>query len=52
MAILSPSGYEEYFRRVESHVARTGSLPGRDEMVELMAGHRTVLAPAAEDAAG
>jgi uncharacterized cupin superfamily protein len=52
LAILTPSGYEEYFRQLESHVARTGDMPTRDEMVELMAGHHTVLAPALADPIG
>jgi quercetin dioxygenase-like cupin family protein len=45
VAILSPSGYEDYFRRVAEHVARTGVLPDRDGAAALMAEYDTVPAP-------
>jgi len=44
VAILTPSGYEDYFRAVAEHVARTGSMPAPVVTAELMAQHRTVLA--------
>jgi quercetin dioxygenase-like cupin family protein len=44
VVVLSPSGYEDYFRAVAEHVARTGSLPDPVVTAELMATHRTVLA--------
>lgn len=52
-AILSPSGYEEYFRQVAEHVARVGTLPGAAVTAELMARHATTLAdPRADRAPG
>lgn len=41
VAILTPSGYEDYFAEVAEHVARTGALPGRALTRELMVRHRT-----------
>ncbi|ABW15971.1 Cupin 2 conserved barrel domain protein [Parafrankia sp. EAN1pec] len=49
IAILTPSGYEDYFDEVAEHAARTGSLPGEALTRELMARHRTVLAPPLPD---
>ncbi|WP_131744987.1 cupin domain-containing protein [Frankia sp. Cppng1_Ct_nod] len=49
VAILTPSGYEDYFADVAEHVTRTGALPGRALTQELMAPHRTVLAPSLPD---
>lgn len=43
-AILTPSGYEDYFRKVAQHVADTGTLPDQVLTAELMAQHATVLA--------
>lgn len=43
-AILTPSGYEDYFRKVAQHVADTGALPDPALIAELMAQHATVLA--------
>jgi quercetin dioxygenase-like cupin family protein len=49
VAILSPSGYEEYFKRVAEHVARTGSAPDADATTALMAEWDTVPAPELSD---
>ncbi|WP_322759125.1 cupin domain-containing protein [Frankia sp. Cr2] len=49
VAILTPSGYEEYFASVAEHVARTGVMPDEDRTRELMAQHQTVLAPKLSD---
>jgi len=43
-AILTPSGYEDYFRKVAQHVADTAALPDPALTAELMAQHATVLA--------
>lgn len=44
VAILTPSGYEDYFRKVAEYVARTGGMPDAVLAAELMAQHQTVLA--------
>jgi quercetin dioxygenase-like cupin family protein len=44
VAVLTPSGYEDYFRAVAAYVARTGSTPDPVVTGALMAEHRTVLA--------
>src|SRR5664279_3703955 len=44
VAILTPSGYEGYFRAVADHVTRTGSMPNPVLTAELMSQHQTVLA--------
>lgn len=49
VAILTPSGYEDYFAEVAEHVAATGAVPDRALTQELMARYRTVLAPALPD---
>jgi mannose-6-phosphate isomerase-like protein (cupin superfamily) len=49
VAVLSPSGYEGYFTEVAEHVSRTGVMPDPELVRELMAQHRTVLAPAMPD---
>ncbi|SBW17285.1 cupin [Candidatus Protofrankia californiensis] len=49
VAVLTPSGYEDYFAEVAEHVARTGAMPSRALTQELMAHHRTVLAPPLPD---
>ncbi|MEX5634056.1 cupin domain-containing protein [Parafrankia sp. FMc2] len=49
IAILTPSGYEDYFVEVAEHVARTGIMPDAVLTAELMARHRTVLAPPLPD---
>ncbi len=49
VAILTPSGYEDYFAEVAEHVATTGAMPDRSLTEELMARHRTVLAPPLPD---
>ncbi|CAO5227517.1 cupin domain-containing protein [Frankia sp. AgKG'84/4] len=49
VAILTPSGYEDYFAEVAEHVASTGAMPDRSLTEELMARHRTVLAPPLPD---
>lgn len=49
LAILAPSGYEDYFTKVAEHIARTGATPDHDQMIELMAQHDTVLAPSLLD---
>ncbi len=43
VAILTPSGYEDYFRAVAAHVAGTGAMPDPALTGELMAQHQTVL---------
>jgi len=45
IAILTPSGYEDYFVKVSEHVDRTGAMPDPDQTRVLMAQHNTVLAP-------
>jgi len=45
VAILTPSGYEEYFAKVVEHIGRTGEMPDPACTRELMAQHSTVLAP-------
>jgi len=42
-AILTPSGYEDYFRSVAQHVADTGALPDPALTAELMAQYATAL---------
>jgi hypothetical protein len=37
VAILSPSGYEEYVRKVADHVARTAAVPDAHLTADLMA---------------
>lgn len=49
VAILTPSGYEQYFARVAEHVGRTGEMPGPARTQELMSEHSTVLAPTLVD---
>lgn len=49
MAVLSPSGYEEYFSALASHVATQGAMPEPDQIATLMGRHRTVLAPPLAD---
>jgi len=49
VAILTPSGYEEYFAKVAEHAARTGEMPDPARTLELMAQHSTVLAPQLAD---
>ncbi len=44
MVLLTPSGYEDYFRKVAQHIAQTGSVPDPVLTAELMAQHQTVLA--------
>jgi uncharacterized cupin superfamily protein len=44
IAILTPSGYEDYFSEVVDHVARTGTMPSATDAQQLMARHHTVLA--------
>jgi hypothetical protein len=44
VAILTPSGYEDYFRAVAEHTAKTGGMPDPTLTAELMARHHTVLA--------
>lgn len=51
IAILTPSGYENYFARVAEHVARTGAMPDHEQARELMAEYDTVLAPPLADVA-
>lgn len=45
VAILSPSGYEDYFVEVAEHISRTGAPPDRAVTQELMARYGTTLAP-------
>lgn len=45
VAVLTPSGYEDYFTKVADHVSRTGAMPDLDHTRELMAQYQTVLAP-------
>lgn len=47
--ILTPSGYEEYFRKVAGQIANAGVLPGLALTAELMAQHATVLADPLSD---
>lgn len=49
VAILTPSGYEDYFRKVSAHVAATGAMPDPDLTRDLMAQHHTILAPPLSD---
>jgi quercetin dioxygenase-like cupin family protein len=49
IAVLSPSGYEDYFAKVATHVADTGVMPDPELTRELMAQHQTVLAPLLPD---
>ena len=49
LAILTPSGYEDYFRKVAEHVAAVGALPPPPLTAELMAEHGTVLADPLND---
>jgi hypothetical protein len=51
IAVLTPSGYENYFARVAEHVARTGAMPDHEQARELMAEYDTVLAPPLADVA-
>jgi quercetin dioxygenase-like cupin family protein len=51
IAILTPSGYENYFVKVAEHVARTGAMPDHEQTRELMAEYDTVLAPPLADPA-
>ncbi len=44
VAIITPSGYEEYFAKVAKHVGRTGEMPDPAQTRELMSQHSTVLA--------
>jgi mannose-6-phosphate isomerase-like protein (cupin superfamily) len=44
LAVISPSGYELYFREVESHLERFGAIPDREHMARLMARYATRLA--------
>lgn len=44
IAILTPSGYENYFARVAEHVARTRGVDDHEQTRELMAEYDTVLA--------
>ncbi len=45
IAILTPSGYEDYFAKVAEHVDRSGTMPDPDQTRVLMAQRHTVLAP-------
>ncbi|PZS34937.1 MAG: hypothetical protein DLM61_02760 [Pseudonocardiales bacterium] len=49
LAILTPSGYEEYFVKLAQYIARTGAMPAHDQTRALMAQHDTVLAPSIPD---
>jgi len=49
VAILTPSGYAEYFAEVAEHVARDGEMPDPAQTLKLMAQHSTVLAPPLPD---
>jgi quercetin dioxygenase-like cupin family protein len=52
VVVLTPSGYEEYFRKVADHVADTGNLPTASVTARLMREHDTILAdPLADPAA-
>jgi uncharacterized cupin superfamily protein len=51
IAILTPSGYENYFVKVAEQVARTGAMPDHVQTRELMAEYDTVLAPPLADPA-
>jgi mannose-6-phosphate isomerase-like protein (cupin superfamily) len=52
VAILTPSGYEDYFAEVAEHAASTGAMPTPAVTRELMARHRTFPAPPLEDPGG
>ncbi|MFY9806651.1 MAG: cupin domain-containing protein [Pseudonocardiaceae bacterium] len=49
IAMLTPSGYEDYFTKVAEHIARIGAMPDLDQTRDLMAQHDTVLAPRMSD---
>lgn len=49
VAILTPSGYEEYFAKVAEHVTWAGEMPDPARTLELMAQHFTGLAPPLPD---
>lgn len=50
IVLLTPSGYEDYFRQVAAHIAETGAMPDLDLTRDLMAQHRTILADPLPDA--
>jgi mannose-6-phosphate isomerase-like protein (cupin superfamily) len=41
---LTPSGYEFYFERLAALIRKHGSMPGQEELLQLMAEHGTYLA--------
>ena len=48
LAMLSPSGYEHYFRRVAEMVRASGGPLQRSEIIEIMLAYDTDVAPAVE----
>jgi len=44
LAIVSPSGYEDYFREVEAHLQKTGTMPDLEQTRRLMDAYATRLA--------
>lgn len=44
IAVLTPSGYEQYFRTLADHVAVSGAMPEPNQIAALMGQHHTILA--------